>query len=204
LAVTSIPSIYIWVIKPFVDARDEALAQINHLANTDGLTGLFNRRCMDIKVDQAWAESVGKSAPFALLMVDVDNFKNYNDYYGHQIGDDSLCAIAHAVKEAVAGTNAEALTKDAFAARYGGEEFTVVIPGASIDACERCATRIVESVRKLSIQHEQNGGWGIVTVSIGGCRRETSSGFVAKMFHDADEALYRAKKSGRNCIEFAD
>jgi diguanylate cyclase (GGDEF)-like protein len=178
--------------------------KLEQQASRDGLTGLFNRRWMDLNVDQAWAESVRKSAPFAMLMLDVDNFKKYNDRYGHQAGDDCLRAIAHAVETEVARTNAEGLTKDAFAARYGGEEFAVVIPGASISAYEGCATRILESVRKLGIQHEQNGGWGIVTVSIGGSRREASSGIVALMFNEADAALYRAKESGRNRIEFAD
>jgi diguanylate cyclase (GGDEF)-like protein len=178
--------------------------KLEQQASRDGLTGLFNRRWMDLNVDQAWAESIRKGSPFALLMVDVDNFKNYNDYYGHQVGDDCLRAIANAVEAAVAGTNAEGLTTNAFAARYGGEEFAVVIPDASIAAFERCATRVVEFVRKLDIQHEQNGGWGIVTVSVGGCRREVSSGFVTMLFRDADAALYRAKKSGRNRIEFAE
>lgn len=193
-------------------ARIAAMRQLLSIANLkleqqasrDGLTGLFNRRWMDLNVDQAWAESIRTGASFALLMVDVDNFKNYNDYYGHQMGDDCLRNIAQAIEAAVAAANAEGLTKDAFAARYGGEEFAVVIPGASIAVYERCATRVVESVRILDIQHEQNGGWGIVTVSIGGCRCEAASGFVAKIFRDADAALYRAKKSGRNCIEFAD
>jgi diguanylate cyclase (GGDEF)-like protein len=79
-----------------------------------------------------------------------------------------------------------------------------MIPGASKSAYEGCAKRILESLRKLEIQHEQNGGWGIVTVSIGGGRCEAASGFVANIFRDADAALYRAKKCGRNRIEFAD
>jgi diguanylate cyclase (GGDEF)-like protein len=192
-------------------ARIAAMRQLLSIANLkleqqasrDGLTGLFNRRWMDLNVDQAWAESVRKNAPFALLMVDVDNFKNYNDYYGHQVGDDCLRKIARAIEVAVAETNVSGSTAEAFAARYGGEEFTVVMPGASIAAYERCATRVLESVRKLGILHEQNGGWGIVTVSIGGCRREPSSGVVTTMFRDADAALYRAKDNGRNRIEFA-
>jgi diguanylate cyclase (GGDEF)-like protein len=178
--------------------------KLEEQASRDGLTGLFNRRWMDLNVDKAWAESIRKSEPFALLMVDVDNFKNYNDYYGHQVGDDCLRAIAGAIEAAVAGTNSEGVTKYAFAARYGGEEFAVVIPGASFAAYERCSTGVLESVRKLGIQHEQNGGWGIVTVSIGGSRREVASGVVTMMFRDADAALYRAKKSGRNRIEYAD
>jgi diguanylate cyclase (GGDEF)-like protein len=193
-------------------ARIAAMRQLLSIANLkleqqasrDGLTGLFNRRWMDLNVDQAWVESIRKSAPFALLMLDVDNFKKYNDLYGHQAGDDCLRAVAHAVEAVIVATNAEGLTKDAFVARYGGEEFAVVIPGASVAAYKGCASRILEAVRKLGIQHEQNGDWGIVTVSIGGCRREGSSGEVFIMFRDADKALFRAKKNGRNRIELAD
>jgi diguanylate cyclase (GGDEF)-like protein len=177
--------------------------KLEQQANRDGLTGLFNRRWMDINLDHAWEESVRKSNAFAILMLDVDNFKKYNDHYGHQAGDDCLRAIAHAVATAVDQTNAEGLTNGAFAARYGGEEFTVVIPAASVAAYEECAKRVLESVRKLGIQHEQNGEWGIVTVSIGGCRREASSGVVATLFRDAAAALYPAKESGRNRAEFA-
>ena len=178
--------------------------KLEHQASRDGLTGLFNRRWMDLNVDLVWAESILKGSPFALLMLDVDNFKKYNDRYGHLAGDDCLRAVAHAVDAAVTETNTEGLTKDAFAARYGGEEFAVVIPVASVEAYEQCGTRVVESVRKLGIPHEQNGEWGIVTASVGGCRREVSSGDVAKVFGDADAALYRAKKRGRNRIEFVD
>jgi len=177
--------------------------RLEEQANRDGLTGLFNRRWMDINVIHKWAESARNRTPFAIIMLDVDNFKKYNDRYGHQVGDDCLRAVANAVEMVVAGINSESLMKDAFAARYGGEEFAVVIPGASISSYERCVTDILESVRKLAIQHEQNEGWGIITVSIGGCRREAASGIVNTLFHEADTALYRAKESGRNRIEFA-
>jgi len=178
--------------------------KLEQQASRDGLTGLFNRRWLDLYVDQAWSECIRKSAPFALLMLDVDNFKKYNDCYGHQAGDDCLRAVAHAVEEAVTETNAEGLTRDALAARYGGEEFAVVIPGASVAAYEGCATRILESLRKLGIPHVQNGEWGIATASIGGCRCEASSGAVATIFRDADVALYRAKENGRNRFELGD
>lgn len=173
-------------------------------ADHDELTGLFNRRGMDINVDQEWAECVRKNSPFALLMLDIDNFKNYNDSYGYEAGDECLCAVAHAIKAVVAGCNTEGLTKAAFAARYGSEKFAVVVPGASITACENSAMRILESVRRLDIRHEQNGKWGIVTVSIGGCHREAPSGEVAMIFRKADTALYHAKESGSNRVEFAD
>ena len=178
--------------------------KLEQQANCDGLTGLFNRRWMDINVDLTWAESQRKSTPFAILMLDVDNFKKYNDHYGHLAGDDCLRAVAHVIEAAVAGANADGLTNGAFVARYGGEEFAVVIPAASTSACKVCATSILESVRKLGIPHEQNGEWGVVTVSIGGCRCEAASNAVARIFRDADAALYRAKNGGRNRIELAE
>lgn len=192
-------------------ARIAAMSQLLSIANLkleqqasrDGLTGLLNRRWMDLNVDLAWEESLRKHSPFALLMIDIDNFKKYNDCYGHLAGDDCLRAVAHAVDAAVAGTNAEGSTKGAFAARYGGEEFAVVIPGVSKGAYEKCSSSVIENVRKLGIKHEQNGEWGIVTVSIGGCRREVSSGSVAILFREADAALYLAKESGRNRIQYA-
>lgn len=178
--------------------------KLEQQANRDGLTGLFNRRWMDVNIDLTWAESERKGAPFAILMLDVDNFKKYNDYYGHPKGDDCLRSVARVIEAAVAGANADGLTNGAFVARYGGEEFAVVIPSASIAAFKGSATYILESVRKLGIPHEQNGEWGIVTVSIGGCRCKASSNAVAMMFRDADAALFRAKDSGRNRIELVE
>jgi diguanylate cyclase (GGDEF)-like protein len=175
--------------------------KLEQQASRDGLTGLFNRRWMDLNVDLAWADCTQKSAPFALLMIDVDNFKKYNDCYGHQVGDDCLRSVAHAIEAVVAETNAEGLTKGAFVARYGGEEFAVVIPGASESAYEGCANCVVEAARKLGIAHEQNVGWGIVTVSIGGGRLESTAGSAATLFRGADAALYRAKDNGRNRCE---
>jgi diguanylate cyclase (GGDEF)-like protein len=177
--------------------------KLEQQASRDGLTGLFNRRWMDLNVDASWAECVRKKTPFALLMLDVDNFKKYNDRYGHQAGDDCLRAVAHAIEAAVVDTNTEGLTKGAFAARYGGEEFAVVIPGASDTAYEGSAACIVAAIRKLGIAHEQNAEWGVVTVSIGGSRLPVAEGAAAAVFRAADAALYRAKNNGRNRYELA-
>lgn len=177
--------------------------RLEQQASRDGLTGLFNRRWMDINVDLAWAQCGRDKAPFALLMLDVDNFKKYNDRYGHLAGDDCLRAIAHAIDSVVAEANAEGLTRDAFAARYGGEEFAVVMPMVSGGAGEEVAVRIVDSVRQLRIPHEHNGEWGIVTISVGGGRREALESTPAMLFRDADAALYRAKEHGRNRCELA-
>jgi diguanylate cyclase (GGDEF)-like protein len=178
--------------------------QLEQQASLDGLTGLFNRRWMDLKVDSAWDECERLNQSFALLMMDVDNFKKYNDSYGHQSGDDCLRGVAKAIKTTVDETNEEGLTLDAFAARYGGEEFAVVIPASSKVAATRTADRIIESIRKLGIPHDKNAEWGIVTSSIGVKFLEHTSGNAAKVFRDADTALYHAKENGRNRVEFSD
>lgn len=177
--------------------------KLEQLASLDGLTGLLNRRSMDLNVDSAWEACARKRQPFGLLMLDVDNFKKYNDHYGHMLGDDCLRTLAKAISDSVAMANSSGMTKGAFAARYGGEEFAIVIPGASSEACEKLAADIVASVRALKIPHEQNGLFGIVTVSIGGSCNDAAAIAASKAFRDADAALYRAKENGRNRVEFA-
>lgn len=178
--------------------------KLEQQASRDGLTGLFNRRWMDINVDLAWEQCARNQAPFALLMLDVDNFKKYNDHYGHQAGDDCLRAIANAAESVITEANAEGLTRDAFVARYGGEEFAVVLPWVSPAAYAAVASRAIDAVRQLRLPHERNAEWGIVTVSVGGGRRESVKGTPAMLFRDADAALYRAKESGRNRCEMAE
>ncbi len=189
-----------------IAAMSKQLAVANHQleqqASRDGLTGLFNRRWMDLKVDSAWDECERLNQSFALLMLDVDNFKKYNDRYGHQAGDDCLRSVAKAIQTAVDESNAEGLTQDAFAARYGGEEFAVVIPGASMLVSKTLSDRIVEAIRTLNVPHDANAGWAKVTASIGGNHLERTSGNAAQMFRDADKALYHAKENGRNRVEF--
>jgi diguanylate cyclase (GGDEF)-like protein len=176
--------------------------KLEQQASRDGLTGLFNRRWMDLTVDSAWAECISNNLPFAILMLDIDNFKKYNDNYGHQMGDDCLRAIAQVIEQVVTQSNAESTTQNAFAARYGGEEFSVIIPNASVASYQDCARRILEAIRALKIPHALNANWGIATASIGGCRCEVSSDKVTQIFRTADEALYLAKDSGRNRCEF--
>jgi diguanylate cyclase (GGDEF)-like protein len=177
--------------------------KLEEQASRDGLTGLFNRRWLDMHIDMAWDESISKGKSIALLMLDVDNFKKYNDHYGHQAGDDCLRSVANAMESVVTEMNNENLTKNAFASRYGGEEFAVVIPHASAEAYQQCAARILDVLCKMNIPHEKNAEWGIVTASIGACRLEVASGLVKTLFREADAALYRAKNAGRNRVELA-
>jgi diguanylate cyclase (GGDEF)-like protein len=153
---------------------------------------------MDLRTDLAWAEALRSRGPFGLLMIDVDNFKRYNDRYGHQAGDDCLRTVAATVAGCVEMTNDEGLTKGAFAARYGGEEFAVILPDVSTQAFEYLGAAIVQAVHAKALPHEENSGWGLVTVSVGGARLVTVVGEIVGLFRAADIQLYRAKQEGRN------
>ncbi|RFO96476.1 diguanylate cyclase response regulator [Rhodoferax lacus] len=178
-----------------------ANAKLQNIADHDGLTGLLNRRSMDRKVDHAWSTALHGGDSFGLLMLDIDNFKKYNDHYGHQAGDDCLKMVAKAVEYVAHSTNTQGLTANAFAARYGGEEFAVTIPGASYAAYEHVSHAIVQAVHDLSIPHEKNSEWGVTTISVGGTWLEAANGEIKQVFRLADEKLYMAKERGRNRAE---
>jgi diguanylate cyclase (GGDEF)-like protein len=178
-----------------------ANAKLQNIADHDGLTGLLNRRSMDRKVDEAWIHAQHAGAPFALLMLDIDNFKKYNDHYGHQAGDDCLRSVALAVESVAQASNVQGITVNAFAARYGGEEFAVTIPAATRLAYEHLSQAIVRAVHGLSIPHEKNNEWGVTTISVGGSWLEAANGELKQVFRQADEKLYIAKERGRNRAE---
>ena len=171
--------------------------KLEEMAHRDGLTGLFNRRYMDLGTDVAWEEAVRAGHPFGLLMLDVDNFKKYNDHYGHQAGDDCLRSVASALEEASAELEANAIL-----ARYGGEEFALVLPGVSAEACQMMGRALVDAVRQRQIPHERNAEWGVVTVSVGGAWQAAATDKIVSLFRQADVCLYRAKESGRNRAVF--
>ncbi len=178
-----------------------ANGKLEALARQDGLTGLCNRRYMDLRLDHQWAEACRVGAPFGLLMLDVDNFKKYNDGYGHLAGDDCLRAIAATLAEVVAKANAAGLVRDAFAARYGGEEFAVLIPRCSAAAHAGLGASLVAAVHALGIPHQSNAGWGCVTLSVGGAHVLRADGKLVQLFRRADAHLYLAKEKGRNRAE---
>lgn len=203
------------VPEPVLQARMKAMAriaalrqrllhanqQLQSLADRDGLTGLPNRRSLDGRLDAAWQRALAEQRAMAVLMLDIDNFKKYNDHYGHAQGDDCLKAVACAIAEATEATNRSGKTRDAFAARYGGEEFTVVVPDAAPGAHIYLGRSITEAVRKLAVPHEKNAEWGVVTVSVGGVRLDRAQGDLASTFRKADALLYQAKENGRNRAE---
>ncbi len=166
-------------------------------ANTDGLTGLANRRRFDEALDLEWRRGAREETPLSLLMIDVDRFKLYNDRHGHQGGDACL--------RAVAATMAQVARRPAdLTARYGGEEFAILLPGVDAQGAAALAGRVAAAVRATGIAHEDNTPAGVVTVSIGVATAIPSLAMeapgLAALVTGADAALYEAKRSGRNRV----
>ena len=179
----------------------QANTKLQDQANRDGLTGLLNRRGLAMRIDQLWDDATRTAKPFSLLMIDVDNFKKYNDHYGHLGGDDCLRAIAHSLGKTVQETSDDKVAPGAFVARYGGEEFCVVIPETSYGVHFGLAATLVENIAALQLPHEENTHWGVVTISVGAVCAVPASGQVGSLFRQADTLLYRAKEAGRNRVE---
>lgn len=173
--------------------------QLEEMATRDRLTGMYNRRYMDMQVDALWDRPSSDDTAVAVLMIDVDNFKKFNDRYGHQAGDGCLAEVARAVISAVADFNARRSCQEAFAARYGGEEFAIIIPDGSAESATACAQGVHDALKQTGIPHEANANFGVVTVSIGVSLSVPSAGAtIANAFRRADAALYQSKESGRN------
>ena len=175
--------------------------KLEALASHDGLTGLYNRRHMDFRLDNQWADAMRLASPFGLLMLDVDHFKRYNDHYGHQAGDDCLRLIARILADVGAKANAAGLARGAFAARYGGEEFSIILPEVTPEGYAKIAGAVVTAVHGAAIPHAQSAEWGVVTLSAGGVRVARAEGALVPLFRTADANLYHAKHNGRNRAE---
>lgn len=158
-----------------------------NLANIDGLTGIANRRRFDRELDLRWTRQEAAREGIGLLMADIDHFKQYNDHYGHDRGDDCLRQVAGVL---------ESTGKDALVARYGGEEFALL---CSPDYAKELAASCLAAVQDLEITHAQSGAGPVVTISIGGAvLADCSESSRKHLFRRADQNLYAAKKSGRN------
>jgi diguanylate cyclase (GGDEF)-like protein len=157
----------------------------------DGLTGIYNRRYLEITIRQIMAALSRAQSKMSFMMIDVDFFKKFNDTYGHAEGDECLKAIA--------GTLSNIATRNAdFVARYGGEEFAVVMPGTDEEGARIVAEKMLAGVRNLNIPHKKNTG-KIATISIGIATGDyTQTQNWADYQRKADEALYMSKNNGRN------
>ncbi len=181
-----------------LDELSSANQKLLHYAIVDGLTGVSNRRHFDHILDKEWYRAIRETMPLALLMIDIDYFKAYNDNYGHQAGDECLKLVAGSLK--APRSNGSFRSSDLLA-RYGGEEFSVILPNTSIDGAIKIAESLRKGVENLKIKHEKNKSAGYVTVSIGVASLTPESNSLPSILVSlADKALYQAKKDGRNCI----
>lgn len=185
-----------------VQQRTQALEEVNHqlevLSVTDALTRLANRRRFDAVWLDEWQRALRQATPLAVIMLDVDHFKAYNDHYGHQQGDECLRRVGEVLLTTVRRAGE-------LVARYGGEEFVVVLPGTSVIHAMAVAESIRANIQAAGIAHAHSGVAAVVTVSLGVAVGIPTQGDARDaLVHAADAALYRAKDQGRNRVVLSD
>jgi diguanylate cyclase (GGDEF)-like protein len=173
-------------------AERAATEKMSELVLTDPLTGLANRRRFDQTLASEWDRAAREMHPLAVLMIDVDHFKAFNDTRGHAAGDQCLKAVACALQEHCARPGD-------LVCRWGGEEFAVILPRTDLRGAVHLARELVEAVRELRIEHGKAGSGLYVTVSAGAASANASEiGSAQALLEKADAALYVAKTTGRN------
>lgn len=194
-----------YITKPFRAAI--VLARIeNHLklksyqdllkrqSNLDGLTGLPNRRAFDELLGQEWRRGARLKSPLSLIMLDIDHFKQYNDFYGHLAGDECLRQVGRQL--ATVGRSID------FVGRYGGEEFVCILPHTNLEGAAKVAERLQSAVRELQISHERSSAGEHVSISMGVATVVPSGGCSEEeLIAAADQQLYAAKGAGRDCYK---
>jgi len=166
--------------------------ELRQLSTTDGLTQLANRRYLDDYLRREWRRHLKHGLPLVIALCDIDYFKQYNDTYGHLDGDRCLVGVARAL-DAAAGRKADLV------ARYGGEEFAVVLPDTDEKGARSMIDKIRSNIEALAIPHARSEAGHHVTISIGVYQGVPSSADVATALSAADQCLYAAKSSGRDC-----
>lgn len=171
-------------------SRDE----LDRQANSDPLTGLANRRYFDSHLLIEWGRAQRELKSIALIYLDVDNFKAYNDHYGHQAGDECLIRVANKIQQCVQ-RNGDVC------ARYGGEEFVILLPQTSLASARAMAEKVRAAVEAAELRHEYSDASKVVTISCGvACTVPAAGDNSGKLLGEADQALYAAKSSGRNRV----
>jgi diguanylate cyclase (GGDEF)-like protein len=167
---------------------------LERYANQDSLTDLANRRCLDLTLDAEWRRAMRDGQPLAMVMVDVDCFKQFNDLYGHREGDHCLRRVAKALSGA--------LTRPGdLLARYGGEEFAAILPGTDLEGSQWMGERLRNAVAELNIPQQRPDGARQVTISVGCASMHPSANLTCySLLQAADDQLYLAKHSGRDCV----
>jgi len=180
--------------KAYEKTLEKANEKLEGLARIDGLTQIANRRIFDETLQKEWRRMQRSHKPIALLMIDIDYFKLYNDNYGHAKGDECLKQVAHTI------SNCFHRSHD-LAARYGGEEFGCILPETDLKGAATMADSVLNAVRDCKIPHEYSTVAGIVTVSIGCfCMFPESKDEHVALITEADKLLYKSKESGRDRV----
>lgn len=165
--------------------------RLMELTRIDPMLGVGNRRSMDEELIKISERARRYKRPYAVALVDVDNFKMYNDNYGHQLGDEALIKVASALKNAVRSADS--------VFRYGGEEFLVILPEVGIDGALVAGEHMRSAIEALQIKHDF-ASKGVLTVSAGIAEEYIDSPSIERMINRADNALYTAKSNGRNQV----
>lgn len=169
--------------------------QLHHLSNIDGLTGVANRRHFDAFYQRHWQLAQQTQQPLSVIFIDIDNFKEFNDHYGHAMGDNTLLAVASTLNQCIDPA------KDLLA-RYGGEEFVCVLPGQHQEDAVGVANCLREAVLSLAIPHAFSSAHSDLTVSMGVASMSPGFSISAEaLIERADQHLYHAKRLGRNRVE---
>ena len=181
-----------------IERRREKEVELQRISRLDSLTGVANRRVFDEILEEEWKLATCLGQPLALVMLDIDHFKQFNDHYGHVAGDKCLRDVAQAISQH------PKRPRNLFA-RYGGEEFTLILPQTSIQGASLVAERLRAAIEMLRIPHETSSTSATLTVSLGVAAVIPRDGVpVSSLVNLADQALYSAKHAGRNRVETAD
>ena len=175
---------------------EELSAHLKRLSSIDGLTQLYNRRHFDETLELEWSRSGRNQSPLSLILCDIDNFKAFNDNYGHVAGDEALVNTSKAIMNTLQRPSD-------LPARYGGEEFAVILPATPAMGAMIVAEQLRKAIDSLAIPHAFSDAANVVTMSVGVSTyypNNTNTSYV-DLLDSADRGLYRAKNNGRNRIE---
>lgn len=187
--------ILVAVVETLRDMTDykRSEAALKSLAASDGLTSLANRRTFDQTFLMEWSRALRTKKPLSLVLADVDHFKLYNDLYGHQRGDECLRSIASLLERNTRPTD--------LCARYGGEEFAIILPDTDHAGACQIIERLQKELELVNLPHGACGAGPFVALSLGVATQVPRSELEGEwLFKQADDALYAAKRSGRNCF----
>lgn len=166
---------------------ETSVEEFKLLSMEDALTGIGNRRAMEVDLAHTEQYSRRTQSPFSIALLDIDFFKKYNDHYGHQLGDQALKQVAEIISSTLRSSDR--------VFRYGGEEFLILMPGSNDVQAERCAERVRQAIMNNKIPHCQST-FEVLTISVG--LAESDNTDWQELIKSADKALYHAKEQGRN------